>query len=1012
MPFSQCVTFPRRTHPETDASSRSLSFLHLYTYQAESGAERHLVLSGGPAADLFESLPRYAPEIYEALCKRLEEGDVYLDLDRMEASDPKGPDDTPETRTLLEALSAAAIFPRSRLNTEAAQGIVSVILCGGKGSRMRSKDLHKVCFPIAGRPAINRLLDSLERAGVSEHVVVVGEKGTQVVREISEVRDNVAFVYQINQNGTGNAAKQAAYLLQAQGYKGNVLLVLGDKVFEETALERLVRTFEESDADAALMVADKKFWQDSGRIVYDRSGRPIDIVEKRDIQKLILSAHIIEYIKELEKIPAAQIREMILGEVPAESKARLMFPDLMMRLDSGKDLTREEVERLIPSESRRYLFEANGTRIEMSGEELEKSCDTINASVYLFSSEVFFRWIFNLSTDNAQQEEYLTDIVRLIARDPEHHWKIIPVPVSDGYEVMSFNNPEELLRIEEYYNSKEVRLAFRDRASERIEESLRDRALRPITEWVKILEDFDLEVRKAFQRIYGDHSDLHMERREEYLGALRKFIRVYGVNRKVIITRSPGRINLMGRHVDHRGGYTNYMAINREVILIAGVRNDDVIEIHNVDSNDFRPRSFSIGSELARLPWDEWLNVINSEKVLKIIQSSRGDWANYFRAAALRLQEKYKGRLLYGFDGVLAGKIPLAAGLSSSSAVVVSAAEALTFINGLSIRPNDFVDICGEGEWFVGTRGGSGDHAAMKFAEKGSIIHMGFHPIQIKKIVPFPPGYVLFILLSHQSAKKSENAMQIYNEKVATYEVAHALVKAGNPHLKEKMIFFRDIDAEHLGLQKHEIYDILLSVPEKIGRAELMKTVLEEDRDRFERIFTSHLEPEGGYEARRVALFGIAEIGRARAITTLLENSDMEGVGRLMNISHDGDRVTRMSGHEKAPHDNSYPDEMVTALRDRLAEGDSMADIHYQPGGYGCSTPRIDEMVDIARTVPGVMGAQLSGAGLGGCIMALVQEESADLFRKTMTDDFYNKYRLPPSVETCFPIEGSGVFVL
>ncbi|MHB9027870.1 MAG: NTP transferase domain-containing protein [Candidatus Latescibacterota bacterium] len=1004
-------TFPVRESGIQPIQRSGSSLLQVYGYKKAAGKEKYLIITGSPAGNLVNYLFHSSPEMYEALRLRLEQGSLHLDFLRGEAFTPEGPDADPETRNLMEGLSAAALFPKRQVNLEAAQGMVSVILCGGKGSRMRSKELHKVCFPIAGRPAINRLLDQLEHAGVREHVVVVGEKGGQVVREVSEVRDNTAFVYQINQNGTGNAAKQAAYLLRAQGYEGSVLVVPGDKVFEETALERLLRTFRESGADVALMAADKKYWPDSGRIVYDRAGRPVDIVEKRDIQKLILSRRLLDIAAEKGTVSSVRLREEILREISSESKARLMFPELLARMDSGDNLDRAEVEALIPESARSYVFEAGGARIVMSGEELERTCDTVNAAVYLFSAEAFFRWIFSLGTENAQREEYLTDVIRHLARDSERRWKIIPVPVRDGFEVMSFNNPEELLRIEEYYNVKEASQAFRERAGDRIDEGLRKRALRPVTEWVRILEDFSPEIRAVFRKIYGDHADLHAERRDVYLQALRKFIRVYGANHPVIIARSPGRINLMGRHVEHRGGFTNYMAINREVILVAGVRNDDVIEIHNVESRDFRPRSFSIGSELSRLPWDEWLNMINSEKVLEMIRASRGDWANYFRAAALRLQEKFKGRLLYGFNGVLSGKIPLAAGLSSSSAVVVTAAEALTFINGLSIQPNDFVDLCGEGEWFVGTRGGSGDHAAMKFAAKGSIIHMGFHPIRIEGIVPFPPGYVLFILQSHQSAKKSENAMQIFNEKVATYEVAQAIVKTRYPQLRERIAFFRDINAENLELAPHEIYDILLEIPERISRKELLETVLDEDRGRLERVFTSHHEPEGGYQARRVALFGLSEIRRARVITEYLKQGDIEGVGRLMNISHDGDRVSRTGGPETV-YDNSSPDTSIRALRDRLAAGDLSAYLQFQPGGYGCSTPLIDEMVDTALSIPGVMGVQLSGAGLGGCIMALVREDGSEGFRNAMTEVFYRKYNLPPSVETCFPIEGSGVVAL
>ena len=585
-----------------------------------------LFLNGNISEDVIQYLHDFSPEMYTVLCQRLKHGNVYLDLDRMEASISDRPDNSPEMKALMEGISTIVLFPKRFVNLDETKGVASVILCGGKGSRMRSKEVHKVCFPIAGRPAIYRLLDSMEKAGVREHVIVVGEKGRQVVREVAEVRDNAAFVYQINQNGTGNAAKQAAYLLQAQGYDGNVLVVPGDKIFEDSALERLLRIFRESEADVALMVADKRYWPDSGRVLYDRTGRPVDIVEKRDVQKLILSARITDRGKECETLSADWIREEILKELPSESKARLMFPELMACLDTSTNITRNEIEELIPESNRKYTRTANNEQIKLSGEELERACDTVNMSVYMFSAKAFYRWIFSLGTENAQKEEYLTDIIRLLASDSEQCWKIIPVPVRDGYEVMAFNNPEELLKIEEYYEKKEISLALKDSVGNRIDQEQRERALRPVTEWVRIFEEYGHEVRDLYCRIYGDNKDLHTERREAYLQALRKFIRVYGANHSVIIARSPGRINLMGRHVEHRGGFTNYMAINREVILVAGLRSDDIIEIHNVDSDGFRPRNFSIGSELAQLPWDEWLNVINSEKVLKMIQASRGDW--------------------------------------------------------------------------------------------------------------------------------------------------------------------------------------------------------------------------------------------------------------------------------------------------------------------------------------------------------------------------------------------------
>jgi galactokinase len=248
--------------------------------------------------------------------------------------------------------------------------------------------------------------------------------------------------------------------------------------------------------------------------------------------------------------------------------------------------------------------------------------------------------------------------------------------------------------------------------------------------------------------------------------------------------------------------------------------------------------------------------------------------------------------------------------------------------------------------------------------------------------------------------------MQIFNEKVGTYEVAQALVIAKYPEFRKKIVHLRDINSRNLGIQPKEIYDVLLSIPEHITRAEVKNTVLKEDLARLDKVFSSHEEPDGGYQARRVALFGIAEIERARVLPEFLHAGDMKGLGNLMNISHNGDRVSRYNDGKPAVYDNSSPDNIMINLRDNNAE------LYLQPGGYGCSTPLIDEMVDKALRIDGVMGVQLSGAGLGGCIMALVKDSHIKLFHDTITKVFYEEHELVPSVETCFPIEGSGVVKL
>ena len=60
------------------------------------------------------------------------------------------------------------------------------------------------------------------------------------------------------------------------------------------------------------------------------------------------------------------------------------------------------------------------------------------------------------------------------------------------------------------------------------------------------------------------------------------------------------------------------------------------------------------------------------------------------------------------------------------------------------------------------------------------------------------------------------------------------------------------------------------------------------------------------------------------------------------------------------------------------------AQLVWQPGRYACSLPMIERMVDAATATEGVAGAQLAGAGLGGCLMVLVRREAVPALRPNL----------------------------
>ena len=71
----------------------------------------------------------------------------------------------------------------------------------------------------------------------------------------------------------------------------------------------------------------------------------------------------------------------------------------------------------------------------------------------------------------------------------------------------------------------------------------------------------------------------------------------------------------MGRHVDHRGGLTNFLAIDRETVAVAGLREDDNVVAVNTEPRKFKPVEFNISDVIGRFAWSDWINFINSDWV-------------------------------------------------------------------------------------------------------------------------------------------------------------------------------------------------------------------------------------------------------------------------------------------------------------------------------------------------------------------------------------------------------------
>jgi bifunctional UDP-N-acetylglucosamine pyrophosphorylase/glucosamine-1-phosphate N-acetyltransferase len=100
--------------------------------------------------------------------------------------------------------------------------IAAIILAAGKGTRMKS-DTHKVLHPIAGRPMLMHLMDSVDALSPAKKVVVVGDKADQIEAALA---GSAELAVQDPQLGTGHAVQQAEAALS--GFDGDVLILYGD----------------------------------------------------------------------------------------------------------------------------------------------------------------------------------------------------------------------------------------------------------------------------------------------------------------------------------------------------------------------------------------------------------------------------------------------------------------------------------------------------------------------------------------------------------------------------------------------------------------------------------------------------------------------------------------------------------------------------------------------------------------------------------------------------------------
>lgn len=158
--------------------------------------------------------------------------------------------------------------------------------------------------------------------------------------------------------------------------------------------------------------------------------------------------------------------------------------------------------------------------------------------------------------------------------------------------------------------------------------------------------------------------------RQEFRNLAQRFPAQFGAGQPAWFIRAPGRINLIGEHTDYNGFPVMPMGIERAVRMAVAPRDDGLVVLKNADPSLYGDRDFEVAASIPPYP--------------------TGDWGNYVKAAVqslvgCALDGGWTGDELKGMSCLVEGDVPPAAGLSSSTALVVAAGLAFSAVNGLGV---------------------------------------------------------------------------------------------------------------------------------------------------------------------------------------------------------------------------------------------------------------------------------------------------------------------------------------
>ncbi|BBN16733.1 N-acetylgalactosamine kinase [Marchantia polymorpha subsp. ruderalis] len=456
---------------------------------------------------------------------------------------------------------------------------------------------------------------------------------------------------------------------------------------------------------------------------------------------------------------------------------------------------------------------------------------------------------------------------------------------------------------------------------------------------------------KSLKDVYGNKETL-WEAQLRYQKLKTRFFELYG-HIPELYARAPGRVNLIGEHIDYEG-YS---------VLPMAIIHDTIVAIRRQEPEDGPPSLRVVNTDAAKFSGF----VFPADPFQEVDRASH-HWANYFLCGYKGVFEHLLAKGVeigapVGYDILVDGTVPIGAGVSSSAAIVCASAIAIMAAQGLSFTKQEVAEFACVCERHIGTQAGGMDQAISIMAKRGVAKLIDFNPIRATDVA-LPRKGAFVIANSLTVSTKAVTAASKYNYRVVECRLAAMVLAAalGMPLPEVRSVqTLSDVEGLCVGFAATR------------GGAAAPVVAVEA---------TLHEEPYGAAEIESIIQQRLTDVFAASPsfLEVLEVNRKFHLFKRARHVYTEAQRVLQ------------FRDVVESADRDDLKLlqlGALMSQSHVSCSRmFECSCPELEELVKVCNA-NGALGARLTGAGWGGCVVSLVEERSVPGFIEALKKNFY-----------------------